>query len=287
METSKAVYVFKLRAEPRVHLDVRSLRPDSLAGKELAEIRRIAVYEGNTRVLVEELFDVDGPSKAPQDPQAIELVVTGKGTKKLRFLGYRMSGGTVTVEGDIGPLAGFRMRGGTIRIRGNAGSWLGAKMVNGSIEVEGNAGDFVGAKLQGERPGRGMRGGMIVIRGSAGSSVGAGMGGGAIIVEGSAGNLVGSYMTGGSVLIMGGAGDFAGARMTGGRVVIAGKVAGVLPSFYVDSVVKAAKVKGRKIEKPFVLFMGDVLVNGRGSLFVAYPENEELLKPYVSLIEGG
>jgi len=286
MSEELVTYTLKLKEKPIVPIEARALKPDKFAGKPIDDIRKLKVLEGNRRVVLEELFDIDGPSTGPKEPQNIEIIITGEGTGKVRYLGYKMTAGKIVVKGDIGPLAGFKMRDGTIIVEGNARSWLGAKMRKGTIEVFGNAGDFVGAKLQGERPGRGMKGGMIIIHGNAGSNIGAGMKGGAIIVEGNAGNLIGTYMTGGSIAVEGNAGSFIGARMSGGKIVVVKKVDGILPSFYVDSIVKSAKVKGRRYEKSFMLFMGDVIVNGRGSLFIAYEENESLLEPYKNIIAG-
>ncbi len=285
MSQEKVTYFVKLKVKPIVPIDARRIRPDVFAGKSINEIKKLRIYEGGRRTSFEELFEVEGPTIAPKDPNNIEIVLSGMDTHKIRYLGYKMNGGKIVVKGDIGPLAGYKMINGNIIIEGNAGSWLGVKMKNGFIEVHKNAGDFIGAKLQGERPGKGMRGGMIVIHGNAGSNIGAGMKKGTIIIEGNAGNMVGAYMVGGSILVQGNCGSFAGARMTGGKIVVNGTIDGILPSFYVDSIVGAAKVKGRVFKKPFMLFMGDVIVNGKGLLFVAYEENKTLLEPHKKLIE--
>jgi len=285
MSQEKATFYLKLKVKPIVPLDCRTIKPDNFVGKSINDIRKLRIYEGGRRTVLEEIFDVEGPTTAPNDINAIELVIMGEGTHKIRYLGYRMTGGKIIVKGDVGPLAGYKMANGTIVIEGNAGSWLGAKMKNGFIEVRGDAGDFIGAKLQGEKPGKGMKGGMIIIHGNAGSNIGAGMKKGAIIIEGNAGNSVGAYMVGGSILVQGNCGSFTGVRMTGGKIVVNGIIDGILPSFYVDSIVGAAKVKGRVFKKPFMLFIGDALVSGRGMLFVAYEENKTLLEPYKKLIE--
>lgn len=279
------VFTLRLKEPPTVPVDARRIKPDKLAGKTLDGILNTKLREGSRVVRLRDLFEVTGPEKAPESPGEIEIVIEGEGSEKLRYLGYKMTAGKIIVKGNIGGMAGYKMKGGTIVIEGDAASWLGAKMKDGLIEVHGDAGDFVGSKLQGEKPGKGMKGGMIVIHGNAGSNIGAGMGGGAIIVEGDAGDLVGAHMTGGSILVCGKAGRFTGARMTGGKIIVSGLIDGILPSFYVDSIVSSAKVKSYKFKKPFMMFIGDVLVNGMGKLFVALNENRELLKHYEELLE--
>jgi len=280
----RKTFVFTMKYDPGVPVEVRKLRPDAIAGLGIEDIKKLKTLIGGYETTLSELFEVEGPSTAPSNPDEIEIVIRGAGTYRIRFLGYRMKGGRIVVEGDIGPYAGYKMMGGEIIIKGSAASWLGAKMKNGVIEVYGDAGDFVGAKLMGEKPGKGMKNGTIVIHGNAGSNVGAGMKGGTIVIDGSAGNLLGVHMVGGSILVKGSVGRFAGARMRGGKIVVAGRIDGVLPSFYVDDVVASAKVKGIKIEKKFMVFVGDVLVNGCGRLFVSYEDNRDILAPFEELL---
>lgn len=279
------VIYLKLKTRPTVVLDCRAIKPDTFAGKNIEDIRALKIREGNRSIALEEIFEVEAPTSIPKDINNVEIVIKGNGTNKIRYLGYKMSGGKIIVEGDVGHLTGYKMINGTIVVKGNTGNWLGAKMKNGLIEVHGNAGSFVGAKLLGEKPGKGMKGGMIIIHGDAGSNIGAGMKKGTIIIEGNAEEAVGAYMIGGSILIQGNCKGSVGLRMSGGKIVVNGKVDGILPSFYADSIVGAAKVKGRVFKKPFMLFMGDVLVNGRGLLFIAYEENKALLAPYEKLVQ--
>lgn len=283
--SEKAKYILTLKEDVLVPIDARRIKPDNFVGKTLNEVLNIEIREGRVKRKISELFDIDGPNTPPTDVNSIEIHIKGKGTEKIRFLGYKMSGGVIIVHGPIGPLAGYRMVNGQIIIHGYARSWLGAKMKNGMIEVFGNAGDFVGSKLQGEAPGKGMQKGMIVIHGNAGSNIGAGKKGGSIIIEGNAGNSVGAYMMGGSILVMKNCGRFTGLGMTRGRVVVGGKIDGILPSFYVDSLVPSVKVKGYKFDKPFMIFVGDSLYNGMGMLQVSYEDNKELLSIYEELIK--
>ena len=285
MSPEKVSVFVKLKTRPSVPVDLRALRPDKIIGLRSNDVRIIKVLEGGRERVIEEIFDIDVPSVLPNNPDNIEIIVYGNGTEKIRYLGYRMNGGKIIVEGGIGPLAGYKMVKGNIVVKGSAGDWLGAKMKGGSIEVFGNAGNFVGAKLPGEKPGKGMKDGTIVIHGSAGSYIGLGMRGGTIIVEGNAGNMVGGYIVGGVIVVQGSCGDFIGARMAGGRVIACSKVGVVLPSFYIDSIVGEVRARGRVFKKPFALFIGDVLVSGRGSLAISLEENKAILQPFLKLIE--
>ncbi len=285
MVNVNTAYVVKLKSKPMAPIDSRNISPDKFAGRSLSDIKLLKVLEGGRETVLEELFDLDGPTTTVRESREVEIVITGPGTNKLKYLGYRMSGGRIVVKGDVGHLAGYRMSGGSIVIEGGAGSYLGAKMKGGTIEVFGDVGDFAGGKLQGEKPGKGMSGGAIVIHGNAGSQIGVGMSKGTIIIEGSAKLLVGAFMTGGSILVQGDCSGFAGARMTGGKIVVGGSIESVLPSFYVDSIVPSAGVKGRTINKQFMVFAGDALVNGRGMLYIAYEDNKLLLEQYKELVE--
>ncbi|MCD6243655.1 MAG: formylmethanofuran dehydrogenase subunit C [Candidatus Korarchaeota archaeon] len=268
------VYYVRPKEKFQVPVECRYLRPDKFSGKSLEEIYEFIAYEGGVKRKLGDLFDIEGPSSPSLNPEDIELRI--KDAEKIRYLGYRMTSGTLIVEGDVGSLAGYRMRGGNLIIEGNAGSWLGARMRGGNVEVKGSAGDFIGAAFVGDKPGYGMRKGKILVRGDAGSNIGAGMKSGAIIVLGNASHLIGAHMVGGSIFIGGNAGKFVGARAQGGKIVIGGKVDGLLPSFYIDDVVNKAKVKEYKLEKEFLLFRGDSVVDGKARLYIARDANPEI-----------
>jgi formylmethanofuran dehydrogenase subunit C len=277
-------FTLKLKAVPKVLVDARWVSPDRFADRAIDEIKKFRVLEGGWETTVGELFEVIGPEKAPADPKEIDIVIEGS-TSKICYIGYKMSGGRIVIRGDAGHFIGYKMRGGVIMIHGSVRNYLGCKMKDGIIEVFGNAGHRVGSKLQGEKPGKGMKKGSIVIHGNAGSEVGLGMTGGTIVVEKSAGNLVGSSMTGGTIVIKEGAGLYPGLEMLGGRIVIGGVVKGILPSFYVDSYIPLLKVRGMEFKKPFLSFIGDAVVGGRGFLQISYEDNKSLLEFYKSLVE--
>ncbi|MEM4887826.1 MAG: formylmethanofuran dehydrogenase subunit C [Thermosphaera sp.] len=279
-----ATFSLYFKTKPTVLIDVRHITPDELAGKNLSDIKNIAVWEGGRKTRLSDLFDINGPEKAPVNPEQI-VVIFETGSDKLCFIGYRMNGGKIVVKGDAGHLVGYKMKGGSITVEGNARNYVGAKMKDGTIEIQGSVGHRAGGKLPGEKPGKGMKGGTIIVKGNAGSEVGFGMKKGLIIVEGSAGNLTGCDMIGGTIVVKANSGLYPGAGMIGGRIIIGGKVKAISPSFYVDSMVPSLSVRGVKFDKPFMLFLGDAVAGGRGLLYISYEDNKELLEYYRLLIE--
>ena len=277
-------YYLRLKENPSVLIDARSITPDSFAGKRMDEILSLRLLEGGRQITLQDLFDVEGPNEAPKDPGEITIIIE-RSTGKISFVGYRMSKGNITINGNAGHFIGYKMKGGSIVIHGNVRNYLGAKMKDGTIEVFGNAGHWVGAKLLGEKPGKGMKGGTIMIHGNAGSEIGSGMKGGTIIIDGGARNSIGNHMVGGTIIIKGNAGLYPGLRMSGGRIVINGLVEALLPSFYADALIQPLKVKGITFNKSFMSFIGDVLVGGHGLLQVSYDDNKELLEEFRKLLE--
>jgi hypothetical protein len=94
------------------------------------------------------------------------------------FLGYRMLGGRITVNGNTDDFAGRWMVDGEIVINGDGGNSLGDGMQGGKITVKGNVGYWAGQR---------MKKGEIVVNGNSGHDLGDDMQGGKIVVEGYAG----------------------------------------------------------------------------------------------------
>lgn len=262
---------FALKAALKVPVDGSTISPDNLAGKSLKEIRSLQVWEGNRKVPLEDLFEVEEESAGAQNGLTIEL---NGDLSKVKCLGAGMRQGTIIANGNVGMFLGKGMEGGSMKVKGNAGSWLGSEMKGGTIEVEGNAGDFVGSAYRGSR--RGMRGGMIIIKGNCGVEAGCWMGGGFIEVAGNCGIFPGIHMVGGTILVRGDCEGRVGAEMKGGKIVILGRVPSVLPSFEIEEIRKAVKVGGEKIQGPFYLFTGDLNEEGEGKLFVSVASNPHL-----------
>src|SRR5262245_60387057 len=200
---------FHLKRQPTVPLEAEVLSPDVVAGLPNAEIRALTVYHGNRQLPLGEFFDVEGEGSD-------DLVLHGA-LHKVRWVGRKMSRGSITVHGNVGMHLGAYMKGGRIEVHGNAGDWIGAEMKNGFIHVHGNAGGQVGAAYRGSL--RGMKNGTIIIDGSAGLEVGMRMRRGTIVVKGPARDFTGLQMKGGTIILMSGAEIRTGAWMNRGTII--------------------------------------------------------------------
>ena len=114
-----------LREAPVVPLEADVLCPDRLAGASRQEIAALPVLHGNERTRVGEFFAVYG---------ADEVRVEGD-LSRVKFVGAGMTGGRLTVAGDVGMHAGAGMRGGELHVEGDAGDWAGAGMRGGTLVV--------------------------------------------------------------------------------------------------------------------------------------------------------
>jgi len=252
-----------------VHLDM--LSPDNLAGKKTTEVANLEVWEGNRKVKLKTLFNIQGE---PQNtPQEITLELTGD-LSKTRRIGYGMTRGTIHVKGTGGLYIGESMKGGKIIIDGHTGSWLGSNMKSGTIEVSGDVGDFVGAASRGAT--KGMAGGSIMIKGNAGSEVGSFMNSGTIRIIGGTEMFLGVHMRGGTIHLGGDCSGRAGAHMIGGKIIISGKLPSPLPSFSFEEIREQTKIEKNSIHGPFYVFSGDNNEDGNGKLFIDVGHNPQL-----------
>jgi len=255
----------------RVPIEAQCITPDVFAGKNLEEISKLQLWEGNRQRALGELFEIEGG--AADKPENLCIHVHGD-VHKVTRIGTGMSAGEILVHRDAGIHLGEEMKGGKITVGGNADSWLGAMMKGGTIEVKGNTGDYVGAAYRGSV--MGMRGGTIIIHGNAGNELGCFMRNGLIKVYGSTAQFAGMHMKDGAILIVGSSEGRAGAEMTGGKIIISGKIEEILPTFTIDSIRTKVKVNGDEVAGPFYLFVGDKAENGEGKLYVAQSPNSHL-----------
>jgi formylmethanofuran dehydrogenase subunit C len=170
---------------------------------------------------------------------------------------------------------GEEMSGGKITVHGDVGSWAGSMMKNGTIEIHGNAGDYLAAPYRGSI--KGMHGGSIIIHGNAGNEAGAHMKKGTIKIHGKAGQFVGLRMHDGTIHVRGDCDARAGACMIAGKIVIQGKLESILPSFTVDSIKPKVKIdENETAQGPFYVFLGDLAECGNGKLYVSKQNNPQL-----------
>ena len=200
---------FHLKREPVVPLEAEVLSPDVIADLSNSEIRALTVYHGKRQLPLGEFFDVDGE-------KSDDLVLHGA-LHKVRWIGHRMSRGSVTAFGNVGMHLGAYMRAGRIEVHGSASDWIGAHMKNGLIHIHGNCGGQVGAAYRGEL--RGMTNGTIIVDGSAGLEVGMRMRRGTIVIGGPAKDFTGLQMKGGTIILLSGAEIRTGAWMNRGTII--------------------------------------------------------------------
>lgn len=251
-------------------IEGKNISPDVFDKKSVKEIKSLAMYEGNRKITLGDVFNVQDDKGTSE-----ELAIKIEGNvKTVRDIGYGMSAGKIIVDGDVGFHLGEAMSGGTICVNGNAGSWAGSRMSGGTIEIKGNAGDYIGAAYRGST--EGMSGGTIIIHGNAGHEVGCFMRKGTIKILGNVGIFAGIHMRNGTIFVQGTSAGRAGAQMTNGKIVLAGPSDDVMPTFTIDEVKAKVKVDDEKIAGPFYKFTGDMADNGKGKLFVSRPHNDYL-----------
>jgi formylmethanofuran dehydrogenase subunit C len=257
----------------RFPVQAECISPDVFLGKSLSEIEALQVWEGNKQKKLGELFKVD-EVKTENQPHIPAVSICGD-VGKVRRIGLGMKNGVITIDGDAGMHLGEEMKGGSITVNGNAGSWTGSMMKGGTIEIQGNAGDYVGAPYRGST--EGINGGRIIIHGNAGTEAGANMKKGIIKIYGNAGQFAGFRMHDGTIYVQGDCEGRAGACMVDGKIIVGGHLESVLPSFTIDGIRPKVKIEENEVaEGPIYVFLGDLVENGNGKLYVSKQKNPHL-----------
>jgi formylmethanofuran dehydrogenase subunit C len=127
--------IFTLKSGLSHHVDCRQLTPNLLAGLSIAQINAIKLGAQK----VSDLFEVSGTDA--------ENIVFNNSTSKLNYIGFKMTRGSITIQGDAGDFLGASLQKGTIICQGNAGDRVGDQMRRGMILVDGNAGDYVASRM--------------------------------------------------------------------------------------------------------------------------------------------
>ena len=269
---------FQLKRQPTVPLEAEVLTPDVMVGLTNREIRALTVYHGKRQLPLEEFFDVEGELSD-------DLVMHGA-LHKVRWVGRKMSRGSITVHGNIGMHLGAHMTGGRIEVHGNASDWVGAEMRNGFIHVHGNSGGQVGAAYRGAM--RGMTNGTIIVDGTAGLEVGMRMRRGTIVIGGPAKDFVGLQMKGGTIILLNGAEIRAGAWMNRGTIISL-KPLTLMPTFaasatfrppFIDLLARNLLPHGVKLpcgaDGVYRLYAGDKSVSDKGEILIWQPTTSSL-----------
>jgi formylmethanofuran dehydrogenase subunit C len=259
--------------EFRFPIIAECINPDIFYGKTPKEIEELRLWEGNKQKKLGELFKVEETKM--ENPEGKEIITINGNVSKVRRIGAGMKSGEIIVHGDVGMHLGEEMKGGKIIVHGNVGGWAGSMMKGGVIEIHGNVGDYLGAPYRGSS--EGMRGGKIVVYGNVGNEAGAYMKNGLIKIYGNAGQFLGLRMRDGTIYVEKDSGGRVGACMKGGKIVISGFLEFVLPTFTIDSIKEKVKIEeGETVAGPFYLFLGDLVENGEGKLYVFKEKNPHL-----------
>jgi len=194
-----------LRTPPKLRVDMRGVTPVALAALDAGAIAKHAVWHGNEKLALGELFAIKRKERHDDTPS---LRLAGD-LARFDRIGWMLDGGHLHVEGAAGDYLGALMTGGTLECSGDAAMFAGCEMAGGSLHVGGSVGDFAGATQAGSMDG--MRGGVF-------------------IVHGDAGERLGDRMRRGLLAVFGNAGDCAASRMVAGTIAIGGKL-GAQPAF--------------------------------------------------------
>jgi formylmethanofuran dehydrogenase subunit C len=240
----------------KISVEAETITPDNFAGKSADEIGEVVAYEGNTPRPLSELFDIKVKGTADAADE-VKIEINGN-VNRVKRIGEGMTAGRIMINGDVDMRCGAKMKGGIITIKGNADSWVGQEMTGGEINVQGDAAYYVGAGYRGEACG--MRGGKITVFGNANDFVGEHMCGGEIVIKGNAGIMPGLSNKGGRIVIEGDT-DMPGSEMTKGTIIVKGNVRDMMPVFQREGIEAVDGVE-------FTKYVGDVVVGGKGELFV-------------------
>jgi formylmethanofuran dehydrogenase subunit C len=262
---------FSLRGEPAQRLDLSPLVPQNLAGKAAAEIAAIEIGTTRVRVAAGDVFRIH-----KGDPATI--VVEG-GSARFDRVGMGMTGGAISVEGEVGVEAGRLMSGGQLTIRGDAGPFAGSRMKGGTLTIEGGAGERLGGPLSGETVG--MSGGVLHVRGDAGERAGDRLRRGIILIEGRGGAYAGSRMIAGTLAIGGEAGEMPGYLMGRGTILLGRGATLLSPTFgdcgvydlvaarlLAEYVAQASAKLARLFRRPLRRLAGDLAALGKGEILL-------------------
>lgn len=152
---------FSYQANNNQAIDCRTLTPDLLQNKSLAEIKALPL--GTQKVA--HLFDVHG-----EDTSNIIFKNTNS---QLHYLGHQMKIGSITIEGDAGDYLAAAMQGGVVICKGNAGERAADLMRRGILLIEGNVGEYCASS---------MRAGTVGVLGNTSARLGYGMKRGTILL---------------------------------------------------------------------------------------------------------
>lgn len=265
----------KLKAQPALRLDLRSINPSALAGLSAHEIEHLPLPCGNACTPLGEWFSVQ-----PLQAHGSDLLIEGQ-LAQVDRIGWQLASGQVRVQGPAGDYLGAAMTGGQLTVHGSVGLLAACEMAGGTLTVNGHVGDFAASTLPGSMDG--MRGGQLVVHGDAGARLADRMRRGTVVVHGSVGDFAASRMVAGTVAIAGACGAHPAWGMRRGSLVFATRDARQRPepsATFVPAVADAAvfwqllsrdlarhggafaSLPGRAMRR----WLGDLACDGKGEL---------------------
>jgi formylmethanofuran dehydrogenase subunit C len=251
-----------MTGKAKIPVEVDSLTPDKIVGKNEEEIKAVKVWWGNKQEETGSLFDVSVAGESEADKaEEVKIIFEGD-LSSVKRVGEGLKAGAIEVESDVGMHCGAMMAGGVIRVKGNADCWAGREMKEGELIIEGNAADYLCASYRGEIVG--MTGGNVTVGGDVGKYAGQYMSGGEILIRGNAGLLAGLNMNGGRITIEGDV-LMPGGEMTNGEIIVKGKVLEMMPSFKYDAT-EQIDIDGVKYNK----YWGDFAMGEKKAKGVVY-----------------
>jgi formylmethanofuran dehydrogenase subunit C len=180
----------------------------------------------------------------------------------IKRIGENMTGGEITIKGNVGMHVGSQMSGGKIVVNGNADDWAGAMLKGGELEINGDAGHYVGAAYRGYW--KGMMNGVIKVKGKVGNESLSWVSGSKpgkrfpTLICGSAGSFLGIHSHGGTIIVEGDCDRCAGADQVRGTIVVKGKISNILPSYKkIGEVNEIELMNGEIIKGKFTEYSGD------------------------------
>ena len=259
-----------------IALEFDELNTDNIYTWTKEDFEKYEVPIGNSRFPLTDYFDitVEGEAESPDD---VKMILNGD-MGRVKYIGFRMSGGEVIVNGNADLHVGAEMSGGYVLVNGNAQAHAGREMSGGKLEMMGNTKEFTGASYIGEW--RGVTGGEIIVHGNAGKQCGECLTGGSIHVMGDCDILAGIHMTKGTIEIDGNVNRWPGGQMKNGNIIIHGKLGRLLEGFVEEGIVTDPEIEGKVYPGKYIQYKGDIALNGKGGLYIDAEKNRDKLSAY-------
>ncbi|MDN7025278.1 formylmethanofuran dehydrogenase subunit C [Methanoculleus sp. FWC-SCC1] len=239
-----------IKNQPSLYLEADNISPDAFAGKSAENIAALHAYEGNTQTTLGDHFEISG--KGGATATETRIIVNGD-VSKVKYIGMKMTGGEIVVNGNPDMYVGAWMQGGKITVKGNVDAFAGTGMKGGEIVIDGDAGNYLGAAYRGDW--RGMQGGKITVKGNAGSDIGTFMNGGEIVIGGDVDVHVATHAEGGKIVVKGNAKSRVGGQMVEGEIIVFGDIEVMMPGFIYR---KDVDLEVDGISARFALYEGDI-----------------------------